>query len=89
MPYYQGNLSKIISQAQPLFLPLETTIMLITQISDALLHLHRLGIVHGDITPSNILYTTFPSLKFFLTDFGNSFDEISIQPTQTLPYRPP
>lgn len=40
------------------------------QICDALRAVHKAGIVHGDLTPSNILVTTAD--KIVITDFGFS-----------------
>jgi serine/threonine protein kinase len=49
-------------------LPLGTKIELIAQVSDALAHAHRNGVVHRDIKPSNIFITSNDHAK--VLDFG-------------------
>ncbi len=52
-------------------LPCEETVMLITQVLDALTHAHAGGYIHRDIKDQNILVTgAWPNLTAKLTDFG-------------------
>jgi len=51
-------------------IPLDTGIEFIKQILWALAYAHQQGVVHRDVTPANVLITTFGQVK--LTDFGLS-----------------
>lgn len=64
------NLGEFLKQRGPL--PLDQALELVTQIAEALKHVHKAGIVHRDLKPSNIiLQSSDPSnLKIKLADFG-------------------
>jgi len=49
-------------------LPPGEAVRIITQLADALAHLHARGIVHRDVKPSNVLFTARGELR--LADFG-------------------
>ena len=51
----------------------------------ALLHIKKLGIVHADIKPDNIMLKDDKSSLIELTDFGNSFYESDVNNLPT-PY---
>jgi serine/threonine protein kinase len=53
-------------------LPFESVVVVTFQISNALTHLHALGITHRDIKPENILLARDRPLKVKLSDFGLS-----------------
>lgn len=54
MEYAQGqDLKELISQARRM--RIEKTLAIATQVSEGLAQAHRLGIVHGDLKPSNIM----------------------------------
>lgn len=57
---------------------LEEATRLVEQISSALHHAHRRGVVHRDIKPENILIDA--SNNFILTDFGIAIDVVNPQP---------
>jgi eukaryotic-like serine/threonine-protein kinase len=65
MKYYGGPTLKRRLQRGPL--PIEEAIALAAQIADGLAYLHRRGIAHGDIKPSNVIVT---GGKATVVDFG-------------------
>ena len=90
MPFYEGDLRKLLDKSEPYYLEIHALIKMLTQISEALQFIHSLGIAHGDISPKNILYRSDGNeVNFYLADFGNSFFKFSDIPTQSLPYRAP
>ncbi len=62
-----GDLGALIKAQAPL--GLGQTIYFIEQVSGALDHAHRQGLVHRDVKPANILVDS-PSDRVYLTDFG-------------------
>ncbi|KXF52893.1 protein kinase [Rhodococcus sp. SC4] len=67
MPYYPlGSLEARVSRAGPL--ALDETLRLGVKIAGALETAHRLGILHRDVKPANILLTAYGEPE--LTDFG-------------------
>jgi hypothetical protein len=53
-------------------LPLEAARTLLTELADAIEHLHACGIVHRDLKPENVLIRGLLPLDLVLTDFGIS-----------------
>ncbi|MBL4847462.1 MAG: protein kinase [Planctomycetes bacterium] len=70
MPLVQGeDLKERLARAGPL--PIDEVLDLAAQISDALAHVHSLGLVHRDVKPDNILCREQDGLShWILTDFG-------------------
>lgn len=64
------NLRQLLRRQGPLALPLAVAIA--TQITDALVHAHRAGLVHRDIKPANVLIADdgWDSPQVKVTDFG-------------------
>lgn len=70
MEYVPGtSLDAFLKGGKPL--PLDFCIAVVLQIADALEHAHSMGVVHGDIKPSNILVTDDEE-TVKLVDFGIS-----------------
>ena len=64
MDYLEGVTLKEVKKP----LKVETAVRLIRPIADALDYVHRQGLLHRDVKPSNIMIT--PSQEVILTDFG-------------------
>ena len=64
MDYLEGATLKEVKKP----LKVETAVRLIRPIADALDYVHRQGLLHRDVKPSNIMIT--PSQEVILTDFG-------------------
>ena len=64
MQYIEGMLLRdIISD-----MPQETLVSLFSNVGTAIGRLHNIGIVHGDLTTSNMIYT--PNRQIYFIDFG-------------------
>ena len=74
MEWIEGiDLKKYILKNGPL--SLDTTLLILRQVADALNYAHKNGIIHRDIKSSNILIKkSADGLKAYLTDFGISKD---------------
>ncbi len=66
MPYLRGGTLEDMISEKPLT-PEETCVVL-EQLADALTYLHKLGILHRDIKPGNVLFDL--DYHVYLTDFG-------------------
>ena len=64
MDYLEGATLKEVKKP----LKVETAVRLIRPIADALDYVHRQGLLHRDVKPSNIMIT--PGQEVILTDFG-------------------
>jgi len=74
-------------------LPHEAARTLLTELADAIAHLHEFGIVHRDLKPENVLIRGMLPLDLVLTDFGiSSLTEATMHYTsaaRTLRYSAP
>jgi serine/threonine protein kinase len=52
------------------------------QVKEVLVHIHELGIIHGDIKPSNVLFDEFGQVR--VGDFGNS-EYFPLHPLSMIP----
>lgn len=71
MEFLDGeSLEQVIKRYKPKGLPLKSAIKLLQQIADALTFAHRIGIVHADLKPANIMVNRSGTVK--VLDFGVS-----------------
>ncbi|MCI2284342.1 serine/threonine protein kinase [Colwellia sp. MSW7] len=84
MEWLDGEtLDQVIKRSKPMGLPFKGANNLIQQIGAALIYAHKMGIVHTDLKPSNIILTRQGNIKIF--DFGVAsalqlnFDQYAIQ----------
>ncbi|XQW83490.1 serine/threonine-protein kinase [Thalassotalea piscium] len=69
MEWLDGEtLDQVIKRSKPMGLPFKGANNLIQQIGEALTYAHKIGIVHTDLKPSNIILTRQGDIKIF--DFG-------------------
>ena len=66
MAYIRGKTLKHVLEEGPL--PIEKAVLYSSQICDGLNAAHKLGIIHRDVKPSNILITNDEKVK--IVDFG-------------------
>ncbi len=84
MEWLDGEtLDQVIKRAKPMGIPFKGANNLIQQIGEALAYAHKVGIVHTDLKPSNIILTRQGDIKVF--DFGVAralqlnFDKYAVQ----------
>ncbi|NMH64106.1 serine/threonine-protein kinase [Shewanella salipaludis] len=69
MEYLDGeSLDQVIKRYKPKGLTLAATLKLLEQIASALIHAHKVGIVHADLKPANIMVDRAGQVK--ILDFG-------------------
>lgn len=84
MEWLDGEtLDQVIKRSKPMGIPFKGAYNLIQQIGEALVYAHKVGIVHTDLKPSNIILTRQGDIKVF--DFGVAralqlnFDKYAVQ----------
>lgn len=84
MEWLDGEtLDQVIKRSKPVGVPFKGATILIQQIGEALAYAHKIGIVHTDLKPSNIILTRQGIIKIF--DFGVAralqlnFDKYAVQ----------
>ena len=85
-----GNLGGFIKKNGPL--GAEQALRLLSQVTEGLEQLHRIGVQHRDLKPSNILVRSQAPLDLVLADFGSAaISDITVlsQPYGTLLYSAP
>jgi serine/threonine protein kinase len=91
MPYLpEGSLADLIKRDGPL--STEQTLRLVNQVTEGLEQLHRSGIQHRDLKPTNILVRSREPLELVLADFGSATiadATVLSQPHGTLFYSAP
>lgn len=71
MEFLDGeSLEQVIKRYKPKGLPLKSALKLLQQIADALCFAHKIGIVHADLKPANIMVNRSGAVK--VLDFGVS-----------------
>jgi len=70
MEYVEGKSLAELVQVQPL--PVQAIVTVMRQVCDALAAAHRVGVIHRDVKPDNILITRRPGAPLFVKvlDFG-------------------
>lgn len=69
VPYLpRGDLARRIAASERAPLPLAEALRIGTQLADAIAHVHRHDLIHGDIKPENVLLAEDGSIR--LADFG-------------------
>jgi|GEM_PF-4451314 len=91
-----GGFKQIQFGSEEQFMPLSSSINIMSQLAGAVGYAHQKGVVHGDLKPANVLVT--PDNKVKITDFGlssvksdlrNSFSTSSREVTGSVRYMSP
>lgn len=80
MEYIEGtNLKTLINQSAPL--PVERAVTIASEVARGLAAAHKMGLIHRDIKPQNIMIETGGQVH--ITDFGIAKSDLSTTLTQT------
>ncbi|KAA0057526.1 serine/threonine-protein kinase BLUS1-like [Cucumis melo var. makuwa] len=86
MPYMSaGPLQSVLSHSFPRGMPDQFTSILLSQVLQALVYLHRMGFVHKAIKPSNIFFDSQGTVKLSVFDLMISADN-KIDRDSSIPY---